>query len=133
MSLGLRRDDFGVDKADGTPLVRLDKNYAPRLGATYNLWDDDSGRIYGSFGQYYLPVASNTAYRQASAEFYFNELYTYTGFTAAGVPVLGGLVTTDDTHDGHCPIKLTPLSDQEHCSVTGNGTSPDTGAAISHN
>ncbi len=133
VNLGVRRDDFGVDKADGTPLVRLDKNYAPRLGATYNLWDNESGRIYGSFGQYYLPVASNTAYRQASAEFYFNELYTYTGFTSAGVPILGSLVTNDETHDGHCPIKLTPLSDQEHCSVTGNGTSPDTGAAISHN
>lgn len=133
VNLGVRRDDFGVKKPDGTKLVQLDKNYAPRLGFTYDLWGDKKSRIYGSYGWYYLPVASNTSYRQASGELFFNEWYNYNGVSAAGIPNLTSLVTNDVGHSAACPIRITPLSTGQNCAVTGNGQAPDTTAAIAAN
>jgi outer membrane receptor protein involved in Fe transport len=88
LSLGVRRDDFGVKKADGSQLVDLKENYAPRLAASYKLFEDNSGTVKAAFGQYYLPVASNTAYRQASAEYFFRERFNYSSIGANGLPVL---------------------------------------------
>src|SRR5690606_16271063 len=82
LSLGLRRDDFHLNKADGSTLVDLKDNYAPRLGLTYDLWPDRSGKIRAFWGQYYLPVASNSSFRQASPEYYFRERWFYNGFDA---------------------------------------------------
>lgn len=133
VNLGVRRDDFGVKKPDGTKLVQLDKNYAPRLGFTYDLWGNKKGSFYGSYGWYFLPVASNTSYRQASGELFFNEWYNYNGVSAAGIPNLTSLVTNDVGHSAACPIRITPLSTGQNCAVTGNGQAPDTTAAIAAN
>lgn len=133
VNLGLRRDDFGVKKADGSTLVSLKGNYAPRLAASYKLFDDNSGTIKAAYGQYYLPVASNTAFRQASAEYYFRERFRYSSIGADGIPVLTTQVTNRGDYQSACPFGLTPVSSGEFCNVTGNGTVPDTSAAIAHN
>jgi outer membrane receptor protein involved in Fe transport len=131
LNLGVRRDDFGLSKADGSVLVDLDKNYAPRIGATYELWDDHSGKVRAFFGQYYLPVASNTAFRQASPEVYFRERFNYSGFDGNGLPILGSQITSLANYAAECPFALTPGSSGLNCSVTGRGIVPDTSAAIS--
>jgi len=133
LNLGLRRDDFKLDKADGTTLVNLKENYAPRLGLTYDLWPDRSGKIKAFWGQYFLPVASNSSFRQASPELYFRERWTYNGFNADGLPILGTQLTNFSSYQGTCPFGLTPGSSGGNCSVTGDGTIPDTSVAIAHN
>lgn len=135
-NLGLRRDDFSLDKADGTPLVDLDKNYAPRIGATYEMWEDHSGKFKAFWGRYFLPVASNSSFRQASPELYFRERYFYNGFDENGLPSLVAQYEPNpgtSSYAGTCPIQLTYLSSGGSCSVTGDGTVPDTSAAIAHN
>ena len=133
LNLGLRRDDFGLDKADGSTLVSLKENYAPRLSAEYRLWDDESGKIKAFWGRSFLPVASNTAYRQASAEYYFREKWFYDGVDANGIPILTTQATGLGAYQSACPFALTPGSSGANCSVTGSGTVPDTSAAIAHN
>lgn len=133
LSLGLRRDDFGLSKGDGSPLVDLDENYAPRLGLEYEVWPDRSGKIRAFYGQYFLPVASNTAFRQASPEVYFRERWNYAGFDGNGLPILTTQVTTLANYATTCPYGLTDMSSGQNCSVTGSGTIPDTSAAIAHN
>jgi outer membrane receptor protein involved in Fe transport len=136
LNLGVRRDDFKLDKADGTNLVDLDKNYAPRLGATYEMWADHSGKIRAFYGWYYLPVASNSSFRQASPELYFRERWGYNGFDSNGLPILTQQYNPQpgtSSYAGTCPFQLTPGSALNFCSVTGDGTVPDTSAAIAHN
>jgi len=136
LSLGLRRDDFHLNKADGSTLVDLKDNYAPRLGLTYDLWPDHSGKIRAFWGQYYLPVASNSSFRQASPELYFSERWFYDGFDENGLPVLTTQYTPapgTSSYAGACPFGLTPESNGGFCAVTGPGTVPDTSAAIAHN
>ncbi|HTM95884.1 MAG TPA: TonB-dependent receptor, partial [Croceibacterium sp.] len=137
LNLGLRRDDFKLSKADGSKLVDLGENYAPRIGATYEMWDDHSGKIKAFWGRYFLPVASNSSFRQASPELYFRERWYYNGFDGDGLPILTGqympVIPGSSSYAGTCPFGLTPGSSGGSCSVTGDGTVPDTSAAIAHN
>jgi outer membrane receptor protein involved in Fe transport len=132
LNLGLRRDDFSVKKPDGSNLVNLKENYAPRLAAYYKMWDDESGSLKASYNEYYLPVASNTAYRQASSEFFFRERYAYTGIDSNGLPILGTPYTSG-AYNNICPFELAVGSTGVNCAVTGDGSIPDTSAAIAHN
>uniref|UniRef100_UPI0002632161 TonB-dependent receptor domain-containing protein n=1 Tax=Sphingomonas elodea TaxID=179878 RepID=UPI0002632161 len=133
LNLGVRRDDFSVNRPDGKRLVNLDKNYAPRIGATLNLWGNQSGKLYASYGSYFLPFASNTAFRQTGREVYFRERWRYSGFDGNGIPILTTQVATNVNYQVACPFKLTPTSSGQNCSVTGNGTVPDSSTAIAAN
>tara|TARA_Y100000815_G_scaffold256634_1_gene264465 strand:+ start:1075 stop:4185 length:3111 start_codon:yes stop_codon:yes gene_type:complete len=133
VNLGLRRDDFGVNKADGSTLVTLSENYAPRLGFTYDLWGGKEGKFYGSYSEYFLPFASNTAFRMTGNEYYLREAWTVTGFDSNGVPILGSQVTNLSSYQSACPFALTPSSSGANCSVTGDGTVADTSALLAHN
>ena len=133
VSAGVRRDDFSVDRADGVELVNLDKNYAPRLGLTYDVWPDQSGRFKAFYGVYYLPVASNTAFRMTGYEYYIRERYEIDGIGANGLPILGDQVTDDPSYQSACPISLTPVSSGQYCNVTGDGSVADPSALIASN
>ena len=131
LNLGLRRDDFSLTKPGGAEYIDLPKNYAPRLGASYEMWEDGSGKLFGSYSHYYLPVASNTAFRQASPELFFRERFFYDGFTADGLPDITGQVTNVAAYQGVCPFGLTPFSSGFNCSISGDGTVKDTSASLS--
>ena len=126
LNLGLRRDDFTLDKADGTDFLDLEENYAPRVGFTYDV--GDNGRLFGFFGQYFLPVASNTAFRGAGAEFFIRERFFYNGVDSDGIPNITGQVTTNPSYQNTCPFGLAPQSNGVNCSVTGDGSVPPSDA-----
>jgi len=132
LNLGLRRDDFSLDKPGGVPYIDLKENYAPRLGASYEVGENGQGRLYGSYSQYFLPVASNTAFRQASPEMYVRERFTYDGFDANGLPILTGQVTNNVLYQSACPLDLTgsAFSTGTFCQVTGDGSVADTSATL---
>jgi outer membrane receptor protein involved in Fe transport len=72
LNLGVRRDKFqnrGIDIGGekGPVFVNFDNEVGARLGFTWDPGNDGANKIFGNYGRYYLPVASNTAYRQASA------------------------------------------------------------------
>lgn len=139
LNLGLRRDDFRLNRADGELLADLDENYGLRLGGTYEMWDDGSGSLFGSFSEYYLPIASNTAYRQGSVSYFFRERFELAGFDSNGLPILGDQIGTgagQPSFAGYvndCPFALTPQSNGQGCIVTGDGQVPDTTQAIAAN
>ena len=135
LSLGLRRDDFSVNRADGVELVNLDKNYAPRVGLTYDLWPDQSGRFKAFYGVYYLPIASNTAFRMTGFEYYIRERFNVTGISGSGLPILGTQITAadDPNYAATCPFALTPFSSGQNCNVTGDGSVADPSALIASN
>ncbi|MEN3972329.1 TonB-dependent receptor [Sphingomicrobium sp. XHP0235] len=126
LNLGLRRDDFKLFNAQGDNFLSLEDNYAPRLGFTYDLWDDEQGKLYGFFGQYFLPVASNTAFRGAGAEYYIRERFFYDTFDNNGIPNFQEQLTAADnaSYDDACPFGLTPFSSGSNCNVTGDGSVP---------
>ena len=133
LTLGARRDDFRVDKPSGNPIAILKKNYAPRLGAEFDVFGDKSGKLFGSYNWYYLPIASNTSFRQGAPSYFFRQRFNFSGLTPQGLPILTGLVTNQGAYQTTCPFALTPGGPTTNCSVTGNGTDIDTTQAISSN
>lgn len=133
LTLGLRRDDFGVRKGDGTELVNLEGNYGPRIGASYKFGQDDSTEVYGFWGRYFLPFASNTAFRMTGQEYFFRERWNYSGFDANGIPIKTTQITSIGSYQSACPFGLTPTSSGNNCSVTGNGTVAATDTQIASN
>jgi hypothetical protein len=66
LSLGWRRDQYSVANPLGETFIEFDDEQAIRAGFSYDVFGDRSGRLYGFYGRYYLPVPSNTAFRQAA-------------------------------------------------------------------
>ena len=93
-----------MKKADGSDYVTQKENYAPRIGLTYELFPESNGRVKAFYGQYYLPFASNTAFRQVGSEIYIRERFYYDGFNGDGVPILTGQFTGSSTYQNACPI-----------------------------
>lgn len=79
VSLGVRNDRFRNLGIGGIEFVDLKNQWAPRLGATYDLFGDRRTRLSAFYGRYYLPVAANTNLRMAGQEQYYEDIYRYTG------------------------------------------------------
>jgi len=104
LNLGGRWDTFTVNQGNGSEMVSLEDNFGARLGFSYELDGDGDTQLYGAFSQYYLPIASNTAFRFTGFEEFWREYWTITG-VAGGQPVLGSQIT-GFTGANACPRRL---------------------------
>jgi outer membrane receptor protein involved in Fe transport len=87
LSLGLRNDQFTNYNGNGVPYIKLTKpQWAPRLGFNWDIQGDQSMRLFGNAGRYYLALPTSVALRGASPSTYTSEYYTYTSIDANGIP-----------------------------------------------
>src|ERR1700754_2669226 len=87
VKLGLRNDQFTNYNQNSQPYLRLTTpQWAPRLGATWDVNGDSSLKIYANAGRYYLALPASVALRSAGASLYTREYYNYTGIDANGIP-----------------------------------------------
>ncbi|HEY4092111.1 MAG TPA: TonB-dependent receptor [Luteibacter sp.] len=100
VSIGVRNDGFKNFNDKNKPYVNNQAQWAPRLGASWDVFGDSSLKIYGNLGRYYLALPNNVAVRGASSSTYTYEYFNYTGIDANGRPTgltpLGqGIVSPD--------------------------------------
>ncbi|SEP02450.1 Carboxypeptidase regulatory-like domain-containing protein [Luteibacter sp. UNC138MFCol5.1] len=87
VKLGLRNDQFTNYNQNGEPYLRLTTpQWAPRLGATWDVNGDSSLKIYANAGRYFLALPASVALRSAGASLYTREYFNYTGIDANGIP-----------------------------------------------
>ncbi|NII55865.1 TonB-dependent receptor [Luteibacter sp. SG786] len=87
LKLGLRNDQFTNYNQNGEPYLRLKKpQWAPRLGATWDVNGDSSLKIYANAGRYFLALPASVALRSAGASLYTREYFNYTGIDGNGIP-----------------------------------------------
>jgi outer membrane receptor for ferrienterochelin and colicin len=99
VKIGLRNDQFTNYAANGDAYLRLrSPQWAPRLGATWDVNGDSSLKIYANAGRYYLALPSSVALRSAGQSLYTREYFNYTGIDANGVPQ--GLTPIDTATGG---------------------------------
>lgn len=75
LNLGIRNESFENENVAGVAFVDIADQWAPRLGATYDVFGDGSAKLFGFFGRYYLPVAVNTNQRLAGAELFTQDVW----------------------------------------------------------
>lgn len=76
LNLGLRNEGFENENIAGVAFVDMKNQWAPRLGATYDVFGDGQSKLFGFYGRYFLPVAVNTNQRLAGAEFFIQDTWT---------------------------------------------------------
>ncbi len=86
LTVGVRNDRFTNYNNVGASYVNSGNQWAPRLGAAWDVFGDSSLKIYGNLGRYYLALPNSVAIRGASSSTYTNEYFTYTGIDANGAP-----------------------------------------------
>ena len=94
LNLGVRADKFVNRNAAGESFYDSDYQFAPRVGASFDVFGDQSTKAYGSFSRYYLPIAANTNLRLAGSELDYDAFFRLNGLNADGTPNLGAPITT---------------------------------------
>lgn len=99
---GLRLDQYDYKNRAGESYIKMDDQFAPRLGFTWDPRGEGRDKVYGSFGRYYLPIATNTSIREVSGEDYHQEYRSVTvnadgsiARDANGIPLLGDRLRPD--------------------------------------
>ncbi len=76
---GLRWDSFDNKNGLGETFAKIDNQFAPRLGFSWDVKGDSSFKLFGNAGRYALPLTATVAVRGASASRYEIQDFRYTG------------------------------------------------------
>jgi outer membrane receptor protein involved in Fe transport len=126
LQLGLRNDYFKLGNLIGETALDLKDNWGPRAGFNYDVDGTGNTRIYGSYGRYFIPPASNLSYR--SADLFVREYFHLVSVDAAnGSVVLGDELTSENSNvvagldASACPAGAFGAQGTVACLVYGNG------------
>ena len=151
LQLGVRNDNFETQNTAGVTFIEFKDNYAARLGATYDPTGSGTSKFFGTYGRYFLPPVSNTAFRIAAPAIDITEFYlptggarffggsagSTTGFDATtGLPTGGfGPQITNRPSFQACPAGTgtTAPAGSISCSVRNNGSQPDPKTLVATN
>jgi hypothetical protein len=75
LQLGVRNDIYDYKNAQGQSYINIEDQWAPRLGFIWDPRGEGRDRVYGSMGDYYLPIATNTSIRASSGEIYTDQYF----------------------------------------------------------
>ena len=101
--LGLRWDSFDNKNGAGESYVKIDNQFAPRLGFSWDVFGDSTFKVFGNAGRYALPLTATVAVRGASASLFSEQFYQYTGVDpVTGAPT--GLTLINNPNNGR-PIR----------------------------
>jgi hypothetical protein len=95
--LGARWDSFENLNGAGESYVKIDDQFGPRLGFSWDVKGDSTFKVFGNAGRYALPLTPSVALRGASASFFTRQQFNFTGVD----PVTGA------------PLGLTPRPGQQ--------------------
>lgn len=100
LSLGIRNETFKNETASGATFTKMKNQWAPRLGATYDVFGDKRTKISAFFGRYHLPVAANTNIRLGGNELFTQDWYLLTSVDpVTRLPTLGTQVLSEVLSD----------------------------------
>lgn len=108
---GLRNDQFNNQNGLGQTYVKQDHNLQPRLGFSWDVHGDSSLKIYGSAGDYSLPVDAGVAVRGAAASIYSYQNFSYNAVDPiSGAPINPVAIAPISYANGEAGITPNPVS-----------------------
>lgn len=103
LNIGFRKDKFEGSGTTDQILYSFDTDWAPRLGASWDVFGTGETKLYATWGEYYLPVPNNTIYRAASGVsdtttyYYFDGIDPNSGVPQGLDPVNGSAANSQTT------------------------------------
>jgi hypothetical protein len=126
LQLGIRNDKFSNQTINGTTFYESGDQWGPRLGFSLDPFGDNTTKVYGSFGRYFLPIAANTNNRLGGQELDQDRFFRFSGLNPDNSPIL----TTQLVPTGGSPC-LNGLSGS--CIVRADGEPGDPRSLIAGN
>jgi hypothetical protein len=87
--LGARWDSFENLNGQGETYVKIDNQFGPRLGFSWDVFGDSSFKVFGNAGRYALPLTPSVAVRGASASLFTREDFNFSTVGGTVDPVTG--------------------------------------------
>jgi len=135
LQLGIRDDIFKLNNLSGERVLNLKDNFGPRIGFTWDPRGEGKDKVYGSYGRYFIPPASNLSFRGKDLGFSEFFLAPAGGFVlnpVTGMPAsLGQQITTNLVIPGVVNGALyDSRSSVAACPTQGLGTAGVNGCTI---
>ena len=128
LQLGVRDDRFSNQGVSGQSYYKSGDQWAPRLGASYDLFGDGKTKVYGSFSKYYLPLAGDINLNVAGQLVTYTRYNLFNGVSGSGNLPVAGAALLSVANTTACPD--TKIA---NCEVSANGTPSDPAGAIARN
>lgn len=117
LSLGIRSESFNNKNSNDDSFIKIDSQFAPRLGATYDFSHGNGDyTAYANWGRYHLPIANNTNARLSGAELFFETWYLFDG----GIDAVTDVPTSIDENGIPTTQEVSPIH------YFSDGSIPDT-------
>ncbi len=96
INAGIRLDAFNNKDGQGHSYIKMDDQWAPRFGFSWNMHGDGTTKLFGNLGRYFLPVANVINIKQAGGLLDQRTYYGFGGYrilqrngSSYAVPILG--------------------------------------------
>jgi outer membrane receptor protein involved in Fe transport len=132
VNLGARYEEFDNSNRLGESFIKITDQWAPRVGFIWDPSGQGQQKVFGSFGRYHLPIASNTNIRASGGEFFDQVWYIYDGSALNPDSSPPGYVDCGFTLDTGCPNQGTVGELVQH-QLLEDGEIPDPREVISEN
>tara|TARA_A100001391_G_scaffold66729_1_gene42412 strand:+ start:13913 stop:16927 length:3015 start_codon:yes stop_codon:yes gene_type:complete len=128
LQLGLRNDRFSNQGVNGESYYKSGNQWAPRVGASYDLMGDGRTKVYGFYGKYFLPLAADINLNVMGGRVTYTRYNVLTGLDPAkGTPLPGDAIL------GGNGLSTCPDTGIANCEVQADGSAADPSGAIAHN
>jgi len=91
LNIGIRNSAFESKTGEGDVYADMDNQWAPRLGAIWDVNGDGTTKVSVNYGRYFMPISPNTSVRMTLGE---TNQYDYAKFDEIGA---GGIPTNPES------------------------------------
>lgn len=100
LNLGIRNSGFESDTSAGDTYAEMSNQWAPRLGAIWDVGGNGETKVYANYGRYFMPISPNTNVRMTLGELNQSEYVMFDSIDAEGRPVNEEYINLFSSGDG---------------------------------
>ncbi|WP_267396744.1 MULTISPECIES: carboxypeptidase regulatory-like domain-containing protein [unclassified Sphingomonas] len=128
LDIGVRNDRFSNQGVNGKSFFESGNQWAPRVGASFDPLGDGRTKIFGSYSQYYLPMAGDINLNVAGSLVTYTRYNLFTGVNGAGNIPVAGTPILSVVNTTACPD-----TGVRNCEVSADGSAFNPAGAIATN